>query len=42
MKTIYKDIILINAGALLVAASIDFFVIPNKLSDGSTVGIALV
>lgn len=42
MKTIYKDIILIIVGALLVAASIDFFVIPNKLGDGSTVGIALV
>lgn len=42
MKTIYKDILLIILGALLIAASIQFFVIPNKLGDGSTVGIALV
>ncbi|AKO93532.1 MULTISPECIES: YitT family protein [Priestia] len=42
MKTVYKDLLLIIVGSLLVAASIDFFVVPNKLGDGSSVGIALV
>ncbi|MCY7856339.1 YitT family protein [Bacillus sonorensis] len=42
MKTIYKDVLLIMIGTFLIAASIEFFVIPNKLGDGSTVGIALV
>ncbi|MFL0497875.1 YitT family protein [Priestia megaterium] len=41
MKTIYKDVLLIILGAFLIATSIEFFVIPNKLGDGSTVGIAL-
>ncbi|MCY7931259.1 YitT family protein, partial [Bacillus inaquosorum] len=42
MKNIYKDVLLIIIGTFLIAASIEFFVIPNKLGDGSTVGIALV
>lgn len=42
MKTIYKDFALIILGSFLIATSIHFFVIPNKLGDGSSVGIALV
>ncbi|WP_415273350.1 YitT family protein [Bacillus siamensis] len=42
MKNICKDILMIMAGAFLIAASVEFFVIPNHLGDGSTVGIALV
>ena len=42
MKTISKDVLLIILGAFLIAVSIEFFIIPNKLGDGSTVGIALV
>ncbi|ALC81720.1 MULTISPECIES: YitT family protein [Bacillus] len=42
MKAIIKDVLCIIIGAFFVAASIHFFVIPNKLGDGSTIGIALV
>ncbi len=42
MKNICKDILMIMAGAFLIAASVEFFVIPNHLGDGDTVGIALV
>jgi len=42
MKTTFKDIFLIIVGTVLIAASIEFFVIPNKLGDGSTFGISLI
>ncbi|WP_121639614.1 YitT family protein [Virgibacillus sp. Bac330] len=42
MKAIIKDILLITIGSFLIAASVEFFVIPNKLGDGSTIGMSLI
>ena len=35
MKNICKDILMIMAGAFLIAASVEFFVIPNHLGTAA-------
>ncbi|WP_200416418.1 YitT family protein [Virgibacillus salexigens] len=42
MKNILKDVLLIIVGSFLIAASVQFFVIPNRLGDGSTIGMSLI
>ncbi|MDY7044453.1 YitT family protein [Virgibacillus sp. M23] len=42
MKNIIKDVLLIIVGSFLIAASVQFFVIPNRLGDGSTIGMSLI
>ncbi|CDQ41603.1 MULTISPECIES: YitT family protein [Virgibacillus] len=42
MKNIFKDVLLIIVGSFLIAASVQFFVIPNRLGDGSTIGMSLI
>ncbi|NBJ69208.1 MULTISPECIES: YitT family protein [Clostridia] len=42
MKNLTRDVLLITVGAFLIAASVQFFVIPNRLGDGSTIGMSLI
>lgn len=42
MKKTWKDILLILVGALIFAVGVNFFTIPNRLSEGGILGITII
>lgn len=42
VKTIYLRIVMIIAGALLMAIGLELFIVPNNLLDGGIVGISII
>lgn len=42
MKKTLKDVLLILIGALIFAIGVNYFTIPNRLSEGGILGITIV